>query len=431
MKVLIIILVITTLLSNNLFAQTSKKFVFGINDNQPDVININDVISISKQKDYGFDFDNQESINITESFCTSEKPFYFSVKVPEGTYNVSIELGNPQNESTCFIKAEARRLMAYDLKIKKGETITINRTINVRSPQIDSTHSINLKEREMNHMNWDNRLTIEFSGYNVAVRSINIKPKEKYTTLFLAGNSTVTDQDCAPWASWGKRITNYLKTDISVANYAESGASLSSFKARGRLDKILSLMQPNDYIFIEFGHNDQKQKGEGIGAWLSFTDLLKEFISKSREKGGIPVLVTPTQRRSFNDEGIIQLTHDDYPDAMRKLAKDLNVPLIDLNKMTKIVYEAWGIEKSKNAFVHYPANTFPGQDKELADNTHFNTFGAHEVALCVLSGIKTLDIDLKNKITDFDSYNVEAPNKFENWLLPMSPRFVSTKPDGN
>ena len=116
---------------------------------------------------------------------------------------------------------------------------------------------------------------------------------------------------------------------------------------------------------------------------------------------------------------------------MRKVSKKHNVPLIDLHKKTKKLYEKWGIEESKNAFVHYPANTFPAQEKKLEDNTHFNTFGAHEVALCILNGIQLLDLNLKNNIINFENYTVEKPNNIQDWLLPISPRFVSTKPDGN
>ena len=305
-------------------------------------------------------------------------------------------------------------------------------TISVRSPQIDSIHSIKLKTREENYMNWDNRLTLEFSGSNVAVQAISIRPKTNYKTIFLAGNSTVTDQDCSPWASWGQIITNYLTTDIVVANYAESGATMASFKARGRLDKMLSQIKPGDYLFCEFGHNDQKEHGEGIGPWQSFTKLLIEFVTKTREKGGIPVFCTPTQRRSFNDQGEIMLTHGDYPAAMRKVAADYHVPLIDLNKMTKIVYEAWGPEPARKAFVQYPAHTFPGQEEKLEDNTHFNTFGANEVAQCVLSGIWENVPALKPYIINFDGkYNPEKPNSFADWNLIMSPRYVSTKPEGN
>jgi len=397
--------------------------------------NISENTSYSNNLGYGFDFNNKEKVQMISginSYCTADVPFYFSVKKPEGNYEVEVIFGNPSKPSQTSIKAEARRLMVKNLKAKKGETISKKFIVNVRSPQIDQTRSIRLKPREANYMNWDNRLTLEFSGENVAIHQITIHPIQPKTTLFLAGNSTVTDQDCEPWASWGQMITCYFNSTVVVSNYAESGESLQSFKNAGRLDKILSLIQPGDYLFIEFGHNDQKQTGEGIGPWLSFTALLHEYVTKTREKQAIPVLVTPAQRRSFNSEGKMIDTHGEYPDAIRKVALDLNVPLIDLHLMTRTLYESWGIDASRKAFVHYPANTFPGQDKPLEDNTHFNAFGAHEIALCVLKGITGIELGLKNQMIGFNvEYEPSQPNQFENWTLPMSPRLESTKPEGN
>lgn len=422
------ILVLMALLAD---AKNQFDFKFGKSGKEPNIIYISEPVTFSSEMGFGFDFGNKQTVSVTDNYCTSTVPFYFSVAVPEGIYDVTVTFGNPDLESITTIKAEARRLMVFNQKVDAGAIKTLQFTVSVRSPQIDSTHSINLKERELNYMNWDNRLTLEFSGKNVAVQKISINPKTNYKTIFLAGNSTVTDQDCAPWASWGQMITRFFNSDIVVANYAESGETMSSFKARGRLDKVLSQMKPGDYLFCEFGHNDQKQKGEGIGPWDSFTKLLIEFVTKAREKGGIPVFCTPTQRRSFNDKGEIDLTHGDYPEAMRKVAEDYNVPLIDLNQMTKIVYEVWGPETSRLAFVQYPANTFPGQDTKLEDNTHFNTFGANEVAQCILKGIGENVPELKPYVVNYNwNYEPAYPYKFEDWDLIMSPRFESVKPDG-
>ncbi len=297
--------------------------------------------------------------------------------------------------------------------------------------KINDTEHIKIKDRDKNQLNWDDKLTLEFSGTAV-IQSINISLATNVKTLFLAGDSTVTDQDLEPWASWGQFITNYFSNEVVIANYAESGATLSSFKGAKRLDKILTLMKPNDYVFIEFGHNDEKIKGEGNGAWGLYTNSLKEFISKFREKGGIPILVTPTQRRAFNDDGSLKPTHGDFPDAMRKVAIDLQVPLIDVTKMTTDMYESWGDEPSRKAFVQYPANTFPRQTEKLEDNTHFNSFGANEIAKCIVQSIKDLKLDIAKYIKpDLPNYNPKKPDNFSDWTLPMSTRFENIKPDGN
>lgn len=417
-------------LSSRANAQTSWTFNFG-NEKSGSGIALKTTDIFSSDLGYGFGSVNNDHIQISKGYCTADAPFYFSVEVPEGTYEVELILGARDQASETTVKAESRRIMLFKEKVRKGKTIKKTITVNVRSTKINDNSSINLKERELYYFNWDKLLTLEFSGERPAIQSISIKPKQKYTTVFLAGNSTVTDQDYEPWASWGQMITRYFDADISVANYAESGATMSSFKARKRLDKVISLIQPGDYLFIEFGHNDQKQKGEGIGPWESFTAYIQEFVTKAREKGAYPVLITPTQRRSFNEQGEIILTHGEYPDATRKAAKDLDVPLIELHGMTKTMYEAWGPEPSRKAFVQYPANTFPGQDKKLEDNTHFNTFGANEVALCILQGIIENNLHLAKHIINFESYSPSQPNQFEDWTLIQSPRFESVKPDGN
>ncbi len=419
-------------------AQNERIFRFGASVGEAQVTMISDPVSYTSDRGYGFDFGNQELVRIHPSgrkgtgYLTSERPFYFSIRVPEGSYEVRVLLGNPEKKTVTTIKAEARRVMLFDLPLRKGESQEIRLTINVRNPVIEGTDSIRLKPREYNYMNWDDRLTLEFSGQHQAVQEIGIRPARGITTIYLAGNSTVTDQDHEPWASWGQMITRYFDPAIAVSNFAESGESLASFKGSGRLRKVMSLIQPGDYLFIEFGHNDQKRNGEGIGPWSSFTELLEEFVTGAREKGAIPVLLTPTQRRSFDDSGQISPTHGDYPAAMRKVAGTLDVPLIDLNAMTKTMYEAWGPEISRRAFVQYPAGTFPGQTEELKDNTHFNTFGANEIALCILQGIINLDLPLKTHLIDLPgSYDPAHPSDPAEWTLPESPRYISTKPEGN
>ena len=129
----------------------------------------------------------------------------------------------------------------------------------------------------------------------------------------------------------------------------------------------------------------------GSGAWYNFSYNLKKFIDQVRKNKGNIIFVTPTQRRNFKD-GKIQETHGDYPDAMRAVAKREHVPVIELHDMTRTFFETLGEENSKRALVHYAAGTFPGQDKALADNTHFNTWGAYEVSKMIVLGMKQLAV---------------------------------------
>lgn len=392
---------------------------------------INTALVYDSNLGYGFDFNTASNIKMNSDSFSTEKPTYFSVKLPEGNYQVEIVMGNSEKDSNITIKAESRRLMLNQFAIQKGKSITKIFNVNIRTPKIDDNQNITLKDREKDIFDWDDKLTLEFLG-EVSIQSIKITLKNDLTVVYLAGDSTVTDQDVKPWASWGQFITNYFDKTIVVANYAYSGSSLSSFKNSNRLKKILLEIKKGDYLFVEFGHNDEKIKGGGNGAWESYSDLLTEFVQSAKEKGAIPVLVTPTQRRFFNKNGTLKETHGDFPAAMRAVAQKNNVVLIDITKLTTELYETWGDEVSRKAFVQYPANTFPGQEKVLEDNTHFNSFGANEIALCLIKGIRELDIPLKKNIKkETPNYNPKKPNYISSWTLPMSNRFEIAKPDGN
>ncbi|KDN55452.1 rhamnogalacturonan acetylesterase [Flavobacterium seoulense] len=417
----------------NTNAQEKEKtiaFNFGTKAKSASGVSINKAVDYDDKTGYGFEFQTVANVNFDAKSISSKSPFYFSVKLPEGSYSVEVVLGGEENAVTT-VNAESRRLMLRELKTNKGESKTERFIVNIKTANFDGDKKIGLKPTEISGLNWDDKLTLEFLG-NPNIQSIKITPISKIKTLYIAGDSTVTDQGSEPWGSWGQYFPGYLTNDVAVANYACSGLALSSFKSQRRLDKILHLMQKGDYLFIEFGHNDEKAKGEGKGAWGQYTSLLKEYVTRTREKGGIPVLITPTQRRHFGDDGKLIPTHGEFPDAMRKVATELKVPLIDVTNMTTAMYESWGDELSKKAFVHYPANTFPGQEKALADNTHFNSFGANEIAKCVVQGIKDLKLDIaKNIKSSVPNYDPKKPSQPQDWTVPASASIEIVKPDGN
>jgi lysophospholipase L1-like esterase len=364
----------------------------------------------------------------------SDLPFLFSVKLPEGNYNVTVILGDADSASVTSIRAECRRMMVPQIATKKGRFARVSFTVHIRDSLIaGSDKKVRLKSREINYLHWDNKLTLEFNDAHPRVCAIEITPAMDVVTVFLAGNSTVVDQAEEPYAAWGQMIPAFFQPGkVAIANYAESGEALNSFISARRLEKVLSLMKPGDYLFIEFGHNDQKQKGEGIGPFTSYKRNLQFFIEEVRKKGGIPVLVTSMHRRSFDSAGMIVNTLGDYPAAVRQTAAEAKVSLIDLNNMSKVLYEAWGPENSQRAFVIYPAHTFPGQDKELKDNTHFNPYGAYEIARCILQGIRDNKLDLAKYIRkEIPSFNPAFPDDIKQWHWPLSPRMNVVKPDGN
>lgn len=418
-----------SLLSQNGFVG----YNFGDNIIEKDFISIKNNKVYNEKSGYGFDmWTAPTGLTNSENNAVSKSPFYFSTNLPEGNYKVTVWFGDEKNETNNSVKVESRRLMIENESTNAGEFKSFSFVANLRTPKISEGYFIKRKPREADYLNWDDKLTIEFNGTQPSVAAIKIEPaSEKTTTIFLAGNSTVVDQENEPYASWGQMITRFFNNDVVFANYAESGEALFSFKGARRLDKILSVMKPGDYLFIEFGHNDQKRKGEEHSAWNSFTDLLNEFVEKTQEKGGKPVLVTPMQRRSFDGDGNIKPTHGDFPEAVRKVAEKHNIPLIDLQEMSKTLYEAWGPEESKNAFVHYQANTFKGQTRDLADNTHFNNFGAYQIALCIIKGIRESVPELASKIVDAPVIDLKNPALIKDFKVPHSNRIDALKPDGN
>jgi len=426
---------------NQLHAQSkirpSFKFDFGSSDLQSGYTQINTETQYTPEIGFGFDFKTvpnfaEQGIGdaLTKDYAISDQPFYFSVKLPEGNYKVKVLLGNPDGNSKTTIKAESRRLMLQNIVPAKGEFKYETFIVNIKDRNIDANKKVSLKPRENNKLDWDDKLTLEFD-VNPCVAAIEITPVDDQITVFLAGNSTVVNQDDEPWASWGQMIPYFFKPGVAIANHAESGLTLGSFLGSHRLEKILSVMKKGDYLFIEFGHNDQKEKGPKDGAYQSYTERLKYFVKTFREKGGIPVIVTSTSRRSFDTAGKVVETLGDYPDAARKVAAELKVPLIDLNKETKFFYEALGVEESKKAFVHYPANTYPGQTTALADNTHFNPYGAYQIAKIIVQGVMDQKIKIKKYIINFDGFNASKPDTLDSWYWPESLRSDVLKPDGN
>jgi lysophospholipase L1-like esterase len=393
----------------------------------------------SPEAGYGFDFsttvvgvDRGGRDALKGDFVTSKQPFYFSVAVPEGNYNVTVTLGDLKGASANFIKAESRRLLLETTTTKPGQFVTQTWTINVKSRRIAGGGEVSLKPRELNKLDWDDKLTLEFDGTSTALVALEITPAPTATTVFLAGNSTVVNQDDEPWAAWGQMLPRFFELGVAVANHAESGLSLASFLSSHRLEKVLSVLKPGDYLFVEFGHNDQKEHGPNDGPYLAYTERLKLFVNEARKKGGIPVLVTSTSRRSFGADGKIANSLGDFPAAVRQVAQQENVPLIDLNNLTTSLYEAIGEEETKKIFVHYPANSYPGQTQALADNTHFNPYGAYEVARCVVEGMRTAKLGLVKFLRpDVPAFNPTHPDALAQWQWPESPRSAVTKPDGN
>ncbi len=307
----------------------------------------------------------------------------FSVAVPEGNWRVTVTLGGSR-AATTTIKAEARRLMLDRVATARGQRVTRSFVVNTRTALLapppenaPGGTTVRLKPREAGSPTWDDRLTLELLG-DAAVSQVRIEPTQ-VPTLYLVGDSTVTDQTAEPAASWGQMLPAFLDANVAVANHAESGETLKSFLTELRLNKALSAMKPGDFLFIQFGHNDQKAQWPQtyVEAATTYRAYLRAYIAEARRRGAQPVLVTSPERRNFDAAGRIKPTLADYPAAVRAVAAEENVPLIDLNAMSVAMYEALGPERSPLAF-----------NDGGADRTHHNNYGAWLLARGVAEGIR-------------------------------------------
>jgi lysophospholipase L1-like esterase len=425
------------------YAQTGFKFDFGTGKVAPGYLEVTATTTYNETQGYGFDYgtkpialDRGELDVLRSDFCTSNAPMFFSVKVPQGNYKVTVTLGDAWNASSTTIKSESRRLMVKDISTRPGQFKTISFMVSVWDSVITGNKAVRLKPRELDKLDWDNKLTLEFDPNGgpgmPCIDAVRIQKVDSAITVFLSGNSTVTDQQLEPWSCWGQMIPSFFRPGkVVISDQAASGATLRSSIARGRLAKISGMLEPGDYLFIEFAHNDQKP-GSGEQAYTTYNKYLRQFIDSARAHQAIPVLVTSTNRRDFDKSGHIYNTLGEFPDAMRYEAKKDQVALIDLNAMTKTLYDALGPERSKELFVQFPAGTFPRQEKTLADNTHFCDFGAYELAKCMVEGIKKkLPLLAKYLKNDLPTFSPAHPDDIRKWSLPYTPMFTSVKPYGN
>ncbi len=366
-------------------------------------------------------FEGGSALKGEADYITSDKPFFFSVVVPEGNYRVKVTLGDKHGTSTTTVKAELRRLFVEHLQTPEGKLETRTFTVNVRRPEIGSTGQVvKFKEREKTSeaRAWDDKLTLQFSDASPKVSVLSVE-KVEVPTVYIAGDSTSTDQSKEPYNSWGQMITAFFKPDVAIANNGESGETARSFFGENRWAKVMSVIQKGDYILIQFGHNDQKEKGEGVGAFTTYKAELERMVKEARDHGATPILVTPMNRRTFDESGKITNSLGDFPAAVRKAADEQQVALIDLNAISKTLYEALGPEGS--------GKLFAGDD-----HTHHSDYGSYELAKCIVYGIKQGNLPLAKFLkTDLPAFDPAHPDPFDKFDLPADPDSTAIKPYGN
>lgn len=219
-------------------------------------------------------------------------------------------------------------------------------------------------------------------------------------TVYLAGDSTMAQKadDKRPETGWGERLQSHFdERRVKVDNHAQNGRSTKNFIAEGRWQKIVDSLKKGDYVFIEFGHNDEKLDKPAVGAAANgeYRENLMRMVKDVRAKNAFPVLLTPVMRRKFDENGKFQDTHGEYPDAVRKVAAELKVPLIDMHRLSEKVLTDLGAENSRTLFLQLKPDENANYPKGVEDNTHFNENGAAEMAKIAAAEIERSKIGLR------------------------------------
>lgn len=296
----------------------------------------------------------------------------FRVDVPNGNYVVTLTMGDPCAPVEGAVRANHKPLL----------------------PALSIPAGLSRTERFAAHVS-DGSLRLSFGGAAPRLNALEVAAAPHALTLFLAGDSTVTDEseDNFPYAGWGMLLPSLFKHDVAVANYASSGRSSKSFIDEGRLDRIAGQLKRDDYLFIQFGHNDQKpDAARRTEPADSYPAYLRRYIDAARAKGAHPVLVTSVHRRFFAEDGTLRDTHGAYLEAMRELAAVEGVPLVDLAARSRELFERLGPEGTKDVFMWSAPGEYAKFPEGAKDNTHFQERGAARIAGLVAEEIRRLPL---------------------------------------
>lgn len=228
----------------------------------------------------------------------------------------------------------------------------------------------------------------------LCLASLAFHPGEEKLRVFLIGDSTMANKlpFDAPETGWGMVLQSYFSDAVEVQNHAVNGRSTKSFRTEGRWNKVLEQMRPGDWVFIQFGHNDQKSTDSTRYAapQTDYRKNLSRYVEEARAKGGNPILLTPVMRRKFDENGTFVDQHGEYPQIVKEVAKALRVPLIDMHAKSREVIEKMGVEGSKRLFMHLPGKMYAKFPDGKVDDTHFSQYGASVMASLAAEGIKEI-----------------------------------------
>lgn len=260
----------------------------------------------------------------------------------------------------------------------------------------------------------------------LAVLFLSAFRSDRVITVYMIGDSTMANKSLDAGnqeRGWGHVLGGYFTEDVRVENHAVNGRSSKSFIDEGRWDAVVNKIRPGDYVFIQFGHNDEKADPKRhTDPGTTFDENLRKFVRETRAKGGIPVLFNSIVRRNFGanpqavaaddvrseqSDDIVEGdtlvdTHGKYLDSPRNVAREMGVTFIDLNKATKELVESMGVEGSKELFMWIPKGVSPACPKGRQDNTHLNVYGARKVAKLAAQAIEKQIPELGKYVRYYD-----------------------------
>lgn len=222
----------------------------------------------------------------------------------------------------------------------------------------------------------------------------------KKIKVYLIGDSTMSIKQISkyPETGWGMPFVHFFDESVTVDNRAQNGRSTKSFMTEGRWKSVTDSLKAGDYVFIQFGHNDEVKTKKTYTTEEEFKNNLGKYVSESFKAGAFPVLITPVARRSFDTDGKVLSTHQVYSEIVRTVAHEMNVPLIDLDKESMLLLQKMGVENSKFLFNKLEPGQNPNYPTGVDDNTHFNEYGARRMAELVLLELKKMNLELANRI---------------------------------
>lgn len=219
-------------------------------------------------------------------------------------------------------------------------------------------------------------------------------------TIWLIGDSTMSVKQTSayPETGWGMPFCYFWDSTVVVQNLAQNGRSTRTFMQENRWQPAVDKMQEGDYVLVQFGHNDEVPTKASYTTTAAFKTNLIKYITDTKRKQAIPVLITPVARRKFDSTGKVEGTHEVYSAIVREVAAEQHVALIDLDAKSQALLQAWGVEKSALLFNHLAPGEHPNYPEGKEDNTHFNELGARIMAQLVVQSLKDLQLPLTDRL---------------------------------